>query len=77
MARLLRPRAMPAAEQWLQGAGATEKRVVGDALYAADRDFVDKTLARTLQPDAKKAVQSWLETASEKGMQGTTYKLFQ
>ncbi|XP_072015496.1 uncharacterized protein [Amphiura filiformis] len=66
MARSLRPRAMPAAEQWLQGAGAAEKQVVGDALQAADNDFVDKTLARTLQPDAKKAVQKWLQTATDK-----------
>ena len=68
MARLLRPRAVPAAAQWLRGAGAVQKQVISSALQAADSEFVDKTLSRSLQPDAKKAVQKWLETASEKGM---------
>lgn len=65
MSRNLRARAIPAAEQWLRGAGSAEKTVINKAMLAADNDFMDRTLNRSLQPDAKKSVEKWMATATE------------
>ncbi|XP_038046568.1 uncharacterized protein LOC119720793 isoform X2 [Patiria miniata] len=63
MSRNLRPRAVPAAQNWLKTAGNSETKIINNAMKAAD---LDRTLGRTLQPDAKKAVEKWLTTANEK-----------
>ncbi|XP_071821255.1 uncharacterized protein [Apostichopus japonicus] len=66
IARSLNPKAVPAAENWLRSVGKSEKKVIQNALHAADKSYVDTTLKRTLQPDARKAVETWMEGANAK-----------
>ena len=64
MSRNLKPRAMPAAQDWLKTAGMSQTKIINNAMQAAD---IDRTLNRALQPDSKKAVEKWLSTANERG----------
>ncbi|XP_071802273.1 uncharacterized protein [Asterias amurensis] len=63
MSRNLKPRAMPAAQDWLKTAGMSQTKIINNAMQAAD---IDRTLNRALQPDSKKAVEKWLSTANER-----------
>lgn len=67
IARSLNPKAVPAAEDWLRSVGKSEKKVIQRALQAADKSYIDSALKRTLQPDAQKAVEKWMEKANPKG----------
>ncbi len=63
MSRNLKPRALPAAQDWLKTAGMGQTKVINNAMMAAD---IERTLNRALQPDSKKAVEKWLSTANER-----------
>ncbi|XP_022084177.1 uncharacterized protein LOC110975738 isoform X2 [Acanthaster planci] len=63
LSRNLKPRALPAAQNWLKTAGISDTKIISNAMTAAD---LDRTLGHTLQPDAKKAVENWLQTANER-----------
>jgi len=63
MSRNLRPGVLPAAQNWLKSAGISETKIINNAMTAAD---LDRSLGRTLQPDARKAVEKWLATANER-----------
>ncbi|XP_071947268.1 uncharacterized protein [Antedon mediterranea] len=59
MKRTLQPRAFPAASE-------KDRTVLGKMMKDVDSQHMDKTLSKALQPDAKKTVEKWLESANEK-----------
>ncbi|XP_052250410.1 uncharacterized protein LOC127857787 isoform X3 [Dreissena polymorpha] len=64
----LRPEALPQAEEWLKTANSADKRVIERVLKMAGRkQAIEKSLKKTLLPDAKDTVEKWMKDASENG----------
>ncbi|XP_052250409.1 CREB-binding protein-like isoform X2 [Dreissena polymorpha] len=62
----LRPEALPQAEEWLKTANSADKRVIERVLKMAGRkQAIEKSLKKTLLPDAKDTVEKWMKDASE------------
>ena len=64
----LRPEAVPQAEAWMKHADKADKKVIERILkMASKKNELENSLKRTLLPDAKESVETWLKDANEDG----------
>lgn len=64
----LQPQCLDKAEQWMKLAPNADRKVIEKVLRMAEKKHkLEGTLNKSLQPDAKEAVDKWLLGANETG----------